>query len=118
MPMPQDSKGNTMPAIGLVDGGAHKISATVANSARNANAFKPKTCIVSVYATGPVFIKFGGSDVAAAATDHYFPEGIYYDFAVGSYSSVGYPANIENQKTHLAVRAVTGNCDVYISEKE
>ena len=51
--------------------------------ARNSADFNSNTRVVSVYATEPVYIKFGDSSVTAAATDHYFPAGVYYDFAIG-----------------------------------
>jgi hypothetical protein len=107
--LPQDSDSNVIPAMRLLSGGAHKISAT-SSSARNSADFNDNTRVVSVYATEPVYIKFGDSSVTAAVTDHYFPAGVYYDFAIGGDRTGHY--------TRLAVLRVTGDGDVYISEKE
>src|SRR5690606_18132122 len=98
-----------IPAVRLKSTGAHTISAGAA-SARNSTAFAADTQVVSVYATGPVFLKFGGATVTAAATDHYYPDGVYYDFALGGEENSHY--------THLAVIRVTDDCTVYVSEKE
>lgn len=109
--LPTDLNNETIQALRLkTTGGAHAISATTAASARNATAFDAATQIVSVYATKDVYMRFGGSDVTAASTDHFFPANIYYDFAIG--------ADGEGQFTHLAVKAVSADGAVYISEKE
>lgn len=108
--LPIDADLNPIPALRLkVTGGAHSVAATAA-SARNATAFNDATRVVSVYATGPVYLRFGGSTVTAAATDHYFPAGVYYDFAIGG-DKVGHFSN-------LAVLRAETDCTVYISEKE
>ena len=110
--LPVDADSNPIPALRLRSGGAHSISAA-ASSARNATAFNAATKVVSLYATGAVYVRFGGASVTAAAIDHYFPEGLYYDFAVsGGESGKG------AQNTHVAVIAASTNCTVYISEKE
>lgn len=109
--LPKDADNNPIPALRLRSGGAHSISAT-SSSARNATAFSTETKIVSVYATGAVYLKFGTASVTSANTDHYYPQGVYYDFAISGGGEKG-PHN-----THLAVLAVSDNCTVYISEKE
>lgn len=107
---PLDSNNNPIPALRLKNDGAHSISAT-ATSARNATAFNAASEIVSVYATVPVYIAMGDASVTASASDHYFPEGIYYDFAIG--------ADNANHNTHIAVlRVGAEDGTVYISEKE
>lgn len=111
--MPLDNDQHVIPAMRLkATGGAHAVTAT-ATSARNVTGFNANTRVVSVYATGNVYLRFGGSTVTAANTDHYFPTGVYYDFAIcGGAGKVG-------QFTHLAVLAADGSdCSVYISEKE
>jgi len=108
--LPLDSNNHPIPAMRLrAGGGAHTISAT-GTSARNSTAFSSETRVVSVYATQPVYLKFGGASVTAANTDHYFPADVYYDFAIGSERT--------GQSTNLAVLAVSTNGTVYISEKE
>ncbi len=109
--LPKDNDNNPIPAMRLTPGGAHSVAAT-ASSARNATAFNADTRVVSVYATGAVYLRFGNSLVTAASTDHYFPEGLYYDFAIGGGDRKG------AHHTHLAVLAAGSNCSVYISEKQ
>ena len=108
--MPTDANDRTIPALRLKPSGAHQIAAGAA-SARNTTAFAAETKIVSLYATVPVFVKFGDSTVTAATTDLYFPAGLYYDIAIGGDQAGHY--------THLAVlRSGTTSGDVYLSEKE
>ncbi len=107
--LPQDSDSNIIPAMRLMPSGAHRISSTV-TSARNSTAFNAETRVVSLYATEAVYIKFGDSSVTATSSSHYFPAGVYYDFAIGGDRTGHY--------THLAVIRVSVDGDVYISEKE
>lgn len=107
---PLDSNNNPIPALRLKNGGAHSIAATT-STARNSTAFNGSTEIVSIYTDVPVYIKMGDVTVTANSSDHYFPEGIYYDFAIG--------ADNANHNTHIAVlRAGAEDGTVYISEKE
>ncbi|HNQ91348.1 MAG TPA: hypothetical protein PKI93_00280 [Alphaproteobacteria bacterium] len=106
--MPTDQNNNPIPALRLKDAGSHKITAT-ATSARNSTAFDAETQIVSLYATVGVYIKFGTSTVTATTSDHYFPAGVYYDFAIGGDGSA--------HKTHMAVLRESTDGTVYISEK-
>jgi hypothetical protein len=110
--LPLDDDMHAIPALRLkATGGAHAITAA-ATSARNSTAFNADTRVVSVYATGNVYLRFGGASVTASASDHYFPTGVYYDFAIGGGGKVG-------QFSHIAVlRADSADCSVYISEKE
>ncbi|MDP7143378.1 MAG: hypothetical protein QF692_03095 [Alphaproteobacteria bacterium] len=107
--MPQDIDGHPIPAVRLKEGGAHTIS-TGASSARNITAFDPETRIVSLYATEPVYIRFGASGVDATSSDHYFPAGTYYDVSIGGDKATHY--------THIAALAVNTAGTLYISEKE
>ena len=107
--LPQDSDNNPIPAMRLQASGAHAIAAG-ASSARNSTAFDAGTRVVSVYADVPVYIAFGNSSVTASSSSHYFPEGTYYDFAIGG--------DRTGQATHLAVIAVSATGNVYVSEKE
>lgn len=108
--LPKDSENNVIPAVRLKASGAHAINATNA-SLRNANAFGADTQVISLYATVPVYVKFGTASVTATSSDHYFPAGVYYDFSIGGGKVHHY--------THVAVLRV-GGADgvVYISEKE
>ncbi|MCC7305306.1 MAG: hypothetical protein IT558_03490 [Alphaproteobacteria bacterium] len=108
--MPLDSDNNPIPALRIRSGaGGHSITAS-GSSARNSTAFNADTRVVSVYATVPVYINFGDSSVTAASTSHYFPSGLYYDFAIGGGQTGHF--------THLAVLQVSSGGTVYISEKE
>ena len=110
--LPKDADNNVIPALRLRStGGAHTIAAT-GTSARNSTAFAAGTKVVSVYATGPVYLRFGDGTITAAASDHYFPQGIYYDFAIQGGDAKG------PHSTHLAVLATDVDCTVYVSEKE
>lgn len=109
--LPKDADGNIIPAMRLKSGGAHKISAG-SSSARNSNAFDAGTKVVSICATGAVHLKFGNSSVTSATTDHYFPSGVYYDFAISGGGTKG------PHSTHVAVLAAGSDCTVYISERE
>lgn len=109
--LPVDSNDNAIPAVRLKPDGAHTIAVTTLASAVNETAFDAATRIVSLYATGPVFVRFGGDDtVEAASGDHFFPAGVYYDFAVGG-GRVGH-------YTHVAALGVDADCTLYVSEKE
>jgi hypothetical protein len=108
--LPLDDDSNPIPAIRLkATGGAHAIAAT-ANSARNSIAFDDATKVVSLYATGPIYVRFGGASATATMSDHYFPSGIYYDFSIGGGAVPHY--------TNVAVLRVSSDCTVYVSEKE
>ncbi len=107
--LPRDSSDHPIPALRLRSGGGHSISAT-GTAARNSTAFNAETRVISVYATVAVYLKFGGDSVTATSSDHYFPAGVYYDFAIGGDSAGHY--------THVSVLAASGNGSVYISEKE
>ena len=107
--LPTDMDDNVIPAVRLKDGCAHSVAFT-AVSARNATAFNDETRIISLYATQPVYVKFGGASVTATAADHYFPAGVYYDFSVGG-GKVGH-------YTHIAALQVSTGGTLYISEKE
>lgn len=110
--LPKDVDNNIIPALRLRgSGGAHAISAT-ATSARNVAAFHADTRVVSVFATVPVFLRFGNASVSAAATDHYYPGGVYYDFAIGGGDVKG------PRFSHLAVLRAGADAMVYVSEKE
>jgi hypothetical protein len=105
--LPKDADDNVIPALRLKSGQAVSVTAS---SARNGTAFSAETRVVSLYATGGVFVKFGDSSVTATTSDHYFPAGVYYDFAVGGGKT--------GQYTHVAAIRASSDCALYISEKE
>lgn len=110
--LPKDADNNIIPALRLKGtGGAHTIAAT-ATSARNTTPFDADTRVVSVYTSGAVYLRFGSSGVTATSSDHFYPTGVYYDFAVGGGDVKG------PRFTHLAVLRASTDCTVYVSEKE
>lgn len=109
--LPRDADNNIIPALRLRDTGAHSIDVT-AVSARNSVAFDNDTKVISLYATAPVFIKFGDSGVTATITDHYFPAGVYYDVALSGGAGKG------AHHAYIAAIRSEEDCTLYISEKE
>lgn len=107
--LPLDSNNNPIPALRLKNSGAH-VLASSASSARNAAAFDVDTRVISAYASQDVYINFGGASVTATSSDHFFPAGTYYDFAIGGDGTGHY--------THVAVLRVSADGNVYVSEKE
>lgn len=107
--LPQDSNDYPIPALRLKQGAAHAIAAST-TSARNTTAFGSDTQIISLYATVPVFIKFGDNSVIATTNDHFFPSGLYYDIAIGGENTAHY--------AYISVLRLDTNGTVYISEKE
>lgn len=107
--LPKDSDNMAIPALRLKSDGAQQIDFT-ATSARSLSAFDPTTRVISLYATEPVYIRFGDSTISATDSDHYFPAGVYYDIAIGGGKT--------KQHSHLAARAVSSSGVLYISEKE
>ena len=108
--LPQDSNDNPIPVMSLKTAGAHSISAATGASARNSTAFDGDTRVISVYTDTDIYMIFGDSSITADAADHFFPAGLYYDFAIGGENSV--------HNTHLAVLAASLSGTVYISEKK
>lgn len=109
--LPKDADNNVIPALRLLDTGAHILSAG-ASAVRNSTAFTSETKIISLYATDGIFIKFGDSAVTATIADHYFPAGVYYDIAITGGSGKG-PHN-----AYISVLRADTDCTLYISEKE
>lgn len=109
--LPKDADNNAIPALRLRDNGAHQISVT-STAARNAVAFDDDTKVISLYATGPVYIALGDDTVDATAADHYFPAGVYYDIAISGGSGKG------AQNLYVSALSAETDCELYISEKE
>ncbi len=107
--LPQDSNDNPIPVLGLKPSGAHEISATTGASMINSTALDAATRVISLYAEEAVYVTFGDATATASAADHYFPAGVYYDFALGGDKTA--------HNTHVAVRSVSTDGKVYISEK-
>ena len=108
--LPKDDDNNPIPALRLRDGASHKIIATD-TIARNTTSFDYSTKVVSVYATEDIYLEFGDASITATNTSHFFPAGVYYDFAIN---------NCKHAKdTHIGVlKAGANGANVYISEKE
>ena len=107
--LPRDANNVPLPAMRMKDDCAHLINVS-SSSQRNVTAFDPQTKIVSLYANGPIHLRFGSSSVSATTSDHYFPEGLYYDVAIGGDDT--------GQYSHVAVISANYDCQLYISEKQ
>ena len=107
--LPRDNDNTPIPALRLNPNGAHQISAT-GTASRNATPFADDTRVISVYATDAVYIQCGDNAVTATTSDHYFPGGLYYDFAIGG-------DKVEHNP-YVSVIAASGSASVYISEKQ
>lgn len=107
--LPTDSNDHIIPVLRLKPSGAHAISATTGSSAKNSTAFASDTKVVSIYAAEDMYIKFGDASVTATSSDHFFPAGVYYDFAIGGEHVVHTP--------YMAALAVSTNGAIYISER-
>jgi len=118
--MPKDDNGNAIPALSLArDGGAHNLSvpANGMGTVQNTTRFRRETRVASLYLTVPCYIKFGfDASVRATSSDHYFPEGVYYDFAIGG---KGGPASMDEVQNYgyISVLAVSSSGNAYLSEK-
>lgn len=106
--LPTDENNHPIPALRLRESGAHKITVT-GTSARNTTAFNTGTRVISLYATGAVYVKLGGSGVTATTSDHYFPANTYYDIAIGGEEAA--------QTLYLSAIKADSDCMLYISEK-
>lgn len=109
--LPKDADNNVIPALRLKENGAHVVAVTSA-AASNITAFDENTCVVSLYADAPFYIKFGDAGVIATASDHYFTAGLYYDVALSGGAGKG------AHHTHLSVIRADGDGTLYVSEKE
>ncbi len=109
--LPKDADNNIIPALRLKDNGAHQVTAA-ATANRNTTPFDEETKIISIYSTVPVYLAFGGSNIDASTSDHFFPAGVYYDIAISGGSAKG------AQKNYLSVLQVSDGGTVFISEKE
>lgn len=105
--MPLDTLGNPIPTLGYVDGGARTVPIGLV-SARNTTAIGADTRVVTLFATSACFIRLGDVTVTAAATDHYFPAGVYYDVAIGP----------ETKDRYIAALQVSATGTLYISERQ
>lgn len=106
--LPVDANNYPLPVLRLLSGGAKTIAVT-ASSARTATAFHPETRVIGLYATTPMFIRFGNSSVAASASDHYLPADTLIDLAIAGDDTQSF--------THLAALRAATDGTLYISEK-
>jgi len=108
--MPKDDDNNPIPALRLKDGASHKILATN-TSTKNAVPFSLETKVISVFTTQNIYLEFGDDTVSASVTSHFFPAGVYYDFAINT--------NKHAKDLYMAVlKEGASDATVYISEKE
>ncbi len=86
--LPKDADNNVIPALRISGAGAHQLAST-GTAVSNTTAFDEETKVVSVYATAPIYIKFGENGVTATNTDHFFPANTYYDIAISGGAGKG-----------------------------
>ena len=104
----KDDNGNTAPVFKRRDGLAHN-EILVANDP-TLITFDSKTKIVSFWAEGTVFLKFGGAAVVATTNDHALPAGLIdYEPLTNN--------NGEIIKTHVSVIAPEGTI-FHLSERD
>lgn len=108
--LPRDNDNIPIPALRLKPNGAHTLNATTAATVENLTGFDDATRIVSLYATGGVYVAFGDANVTATTADHYFPSGLYYDLAIGGDKTLHTP--------YISVLAADSDCTVFLSEKQ
>lgn len=106
--LPLDTNNNPIPTLRLKSGGAHQIAVSSVSN-RNSSQFGEDTRVISIYSDVGVYIKMGDSTVIATTSDHYFPAGVYYDFAISAASGA--------HVTHIAVLRSDSDGTAYISEK-
>ncbi len=109
--LPKDDDNNTIPALRLADGGAHVIQ-TTGTAASNTIAFDDATKVISVYATAPIYMRFGDAGVMTTVADHFFPANTYYDIAISGGAGNG------PHSSYISVLSIAADATVYISEKE
>ncbi|MCV6599044.1 MAG: hypothetical protein OIF36_00980 [Alphaproteobacteria bacterium] len=108
--LPKDDDNNPIPALRLKDGKAHKIIAS-STANRNSVPFSFGTKVISLFTTEDIYIEFGDENIVSDTNSHFFPAGVYYDFAINNCKQA--------KDTHISVlKAGTNNANVYISEKE
>ena len=108
--LPTDENGHPIPALRFAAGGAHVLPAGAASA--RLGPFAAKTRVISLYATGPVFLATGDASVAASASDHFFPAGTYH------HASLGGDLQGRDRHGYLAVVRADSDCTLYVSEKE
>lgn len=108
--LPTDVNNNIIPALRLKPDGAQSITFS-SISTRNSISFDSDIKVISLYATNPVYIRFGDNTVTATTNDHYFPAGVYYDIALGGDAG-------SSHFTHIAALRAETDGILYISEKE
>lgn len=106
--LPVDENTNPIQVLRLRDLATHRITVT-AVSARTSVAFNATTRVVTLVATVPLFVRFGGGTVVATATDHYIPANVPIDVAIGGDRNAQFTFA-------AAIRAATDGV-LYISER-
>ncbi|MEI7609012.1 MAG: hypothetical protein WCJ64_16670, partial [Rhodospirillaceae bacterium] len=108
--LPTDENGHPIPALRFAPGGAHVLAVSAASA--RLGPFAAKTRVISLYATGPVYLATGDATVTAGTSDHFFPAGSYQHISLGG------DLQGRNRHTCLAAMRADGDCSLYVSEKE
>ena len=106
--MPVDANDLPMPVLRLRSGGSHTLE-VAETSSRNAQVFNADTRVVSLYATVPVFVRFGAGNVVATNADHYIPADTLIDLSIAGDDRQSF--------THIAAVRASGDGQLYVSEK-
>ena len=102
---PLDRKGRVLPVLRFKANTSQALSANIAASTRS-NQFGGTTQVISVLSvTYPVYFDTGNSSIGATTSSHYLPPDNMLQLKLGDH-------------THLAVRAVSSNTTIYVSELE
>lgn len=106
--LPRDADDRAIPALRLRPNAAHTLT-VAGTSVRNPTAFNSETRVISVYATVPVFVRFGDAAVTATVADHFLPAETYLDIAIGG--------GVPDQTAYAAFIRAGSDGTVYLSEK-
>lgn len=106
--MPVDANDLPLPVLRLRAGSAHHIAVT-ATSVRNTTAFNTDTRVLSLYATTPMYVRFGINTAVATSADHFIPADTLMDFSIAG--------DDKQTFTHIAAIRVTSDGTLHISEK-
>lgn len=107
--LPKDSNNNAIQTLKFKSGAAHQITFS-GTTTRNSTGFNANTRVVALCATQPCFIAFGGSDVEATTSDHYFPANTWIGVSIKGGNNA--------LSTHIAALQVSSGGTLYISEME
>lgn len=111
--LPVDAYGYSIEVFRLKDGGAITLAANTAASTLSAR-LSNSVDIISVMSTVNTYIATGNSATVASSSTHYLREHERVFLSLGRVSTGGQDS--DERHGYLAVRSVTANGNVYISQ--